>query len=141
MSVSVQLAAIADAANISREGKLNIVGEFNLIWAQSEPVQWPSLVYVAKVCSSEEDGHLLALQLRVVDEDEQLIAALEMNLGFSPPVVPGVGSGIPFVIPIVGAQFPKFGSYFFVLAIKGGAEISRIALHIEDIKRMPGAKS
>ena len=139
MAVSVQLAAIADAANISREGKLNLIGEFNLIWAQQEPVLWPSLVYVAKVCCTEEDGRKLDLHLRVVDEDEGLIAELGMSIAFSAPTIEGVGSAVPIVIPIVGATFPKYGSYYFVLSVRGGPELARTPLHIGDSSRRPGA--
>lgn len=44
-----QLTVLADSANISQEGKLNILGEFNTLFAESVPVAHPIIWFVSKL--------------------------------------------------------------------------------------------
>lgn len=46
--MEAKLALICNSANVSQEGKLNILGEFDTIWAEQVPVKWPSLTLVAR---------------------------------------------------------------------------------------------
>jgi hypothetical protein len=45
----VNLAVLCDAANVSREGKLNILGEFDSIHASSFPLTYPTMVLVVRM--------------------------------------------------------------------------------------------
>src|SRR5438552_929958 len=91
--MDVQLAVLADAANVSQEGKLNILGEFDTIWAGAVPVQWPLLWFVAKVKISEADGRVHRFEVRVLDEDAQLIATATIEGESGPSPIPGALGG------------------------------------------------
>ncbi len=62
--MDVPLALIADAANISEEGKLNVLGVFNRITARELPATHPQLTLVLKfVADAVEAGQTKRLQI------------------------------------------------------------------------------
>lgn len=68
--VEIALAAVADAANVSAEGKLNILGTFDTIPTRAVPVNAPGMVLAITFRLEYEDGgrsHPVAFEL--VDED------------------------------------------------------------------------
>lgn len=112
------LVALADAANVSMEGKLNLLGEFDLINAKSLPFTWPKMVFVAKLKSSEADLGKHSIQLRVLDEDMQLVAmVMEGGLEIPENSNPGIESGLPIIVPINLAKFERTGTYTFQLVL------------------------
>jgi hypothetical protein len=112
------LTALADAANVSKEEKLNILGEFDLIDTPSLPVTWPKMVFVAKLKTSEADLGTHQIQLRVLDEDMHLVAVIAHGTLIIPENSnPGIESGLPFIVPIHYAHFARTGTYLFQLAI------------------------
>jgi hypothetical protein len=124
------IVCLADAASVSIEGKLIIHGAFDILWAEQVPVSWPLMVFVAKLTVSEEDIGQYPFELRVLDDDMNLVAKLasgDMALSDNPN--PGIETGIPIIIQVLGSTFPKFGTYLFSLAIKG-AEVCACYLHI-----------
>lgn len=105
---------IADAANLSAEGKVNILGEFNVIYATAFPAQHPLLCYVASLEVGAGDvgpDHLA--ELRYVDADGNVVA---------PPILikfevtsndqeEGETNPLPLIIPIHGLMMPGPGRY------------------------------
>ncbi len=130
--MEVQLACIADAANISQEGKLNILGEFNTLWAQELPVTWPLMVFVAKIALSAADGLQIRFSMRVVSEDGQLVspqAELQLNIHAPPPA--GETPHVPLILPIGNAEFSEFGTYTFELR-GNGRLLTTFPLHVRE---------
>lgn len=115
------LVALADAANVSVEGKLNLLGEFDVINSSKLPVAWPKMIFVAKLKTSEADvGAEHSIQLRVLDEDMQLVAmAMEGELVIPENPNPGIESGLPVLVPITMAKFERVGTYTFQLVVDG----------------------
>jgi hypothetical protein len=113
------LSALADAANVSAEGKLNILGEFDTLFSLGgEPIVHPSMVFVAKlkVRAGELGEH--SVQLRVVDEDMHLVRIVVAGkMNFVRLAMPGVEGAFQLVIPVQLAEFPTFGSYKFQLLV------------------------
>lgn len=128
--MKVQFAAIADSANQAIGGKLNLLGEFDVIWADRLPVVWPAMTYMAKLkCPPSEVGKH-RLSLRVVNEDEHLIAGpLDLEAEIGGALFDGTDSSTPLIVPIFMAQFKKTGDYQFVLTCDD-QEINRITLHV-----------
>lgn len=116
-----QFSAIAEAANQSADGKINILGEFDTLWAHAEPpVSHPVMVFVAKLKAGEADMGMHRVQLRVVDEDMKLVHMVldgEMELSNNP--TPGSEAGVPIIVPIHGASFPRLETYKFQLLVDG----------------------
>jgi len=113
----IPMAVLADEANISQEGKLNLMGIFDRIAAADFPVVHPRMVFAFRVeGDSMDSGRMFAVRVRLVDEDEQPLfeAAGEM---MAPIVPPGEFSTANQVFALVGVQFPRPGIYRFIVSV------------------------
>jgi hypothetical protein len=110
--MEVDLAVIADAANVSQEGKLNILGIFDTIWAREFPFRHAAMVFVLRVRAdfTEEGTH--QLEVRLLDADGEQLFKAE-----GPIQVPSSAPGRPVkphvIMGLSGA------SYSFELVIDG----------------------
>ena len=112
-----QLAALCDAANMSANGKLNILGEFDTLFARQVPAVHPCLVFVAKLKTGERDVGAHTFHLRVVDDDMNLVTSLDGQFDVRGQPVPGIESGFPVILQITNAAFGAYGSYMFELRV------------------------
>jgi len=101
----------ADTANQSREGKMNIAGEFNTFRSTAVPFSWPTFTIVARLEVHLSEGPKHAAQIKIMDPDGVLILD-------SPPIpvdFADQGKGVPLradlMAQVVGATFPVFGDY------------------------------
>jgi len=133
--MELKLGLICDSANVSHEGKLNILGEFNTIWGQQPPVKWPTLTLVARFETHAVEGSKHALTIDVVDEDGQSILDKQITgtLVFSQ-----TGLGRPLranvLISFRDLTFPKFGAFEFRLLIDGRS-LGTVAIYIAQQQR------
>ena len=72
-AVIPQLSVLADAANLSQEGRLNLLGEFNTLFAAEVPVAHPVLWFVAKMQAGAGDFGHHRIHLQVVSEDGETV--------------------------------------------------------------------
>ena len=115
-----EIAVLADAANISREGKLNICGVFQNIFGQTLPIGWPVMCLVLQLrLESEETGkrHTLGIRLKAPQgnvlqqfPDAQFDSVLD-------PTARKVT--IPLTVNFAGLVFPAFGLYGFEVLVDG----------------------
>ena len=129
--MKVTLAVLADAANVSREGKLNILGEFSTLYAQKVPVRWPLMTLVVRLEATSGEDARHQLGIRVLDEDGKLVApAIDGEITFPP----GQGRGRPrrsqLIVGIQGAEFKKYGTYEFELLVDGQSQCT-VPLYVE----------
>lgn len=83
MSVEVSLAVLADYANVSREGKLNIMGIFDRIFARQLPGQFPPMQVVIRLeAHFAEMGREHTIQIQLRDPDGETI--FDINGNFTP---------------------------------------------------------
>lgn len=118
--VDVTLAALADSANISQEGKLNILGEFNQIYATSLPAQHSAMSLVLRLeAGPVEYGQEKHVEIRLVDADGNSV----LNVGTAKVPVPNAGPGkrarIITVLNIQNTVLESFGDYAFVVLVNG----------------------
>jgi len=115
--MNIPMAFLADEANISQEGKLNVMGIFDRIVADDLPVTHPRMVFAFRVTADFTDGgRSFPVQVRMVDEDGAVMfdASGEIN----PPMLPpGEFSTANQVFTLVGMQFPRAGQYQFEVRI------------------------
>lgn len=132
--MEVRFAGLADAANVSREGKLNITGIFNIIWAGNpdQPILWPSmdLVLLVEAHASEVGNH--SLRINVVDAEGTLVIEQNGEFPIPPPEDPGYPIRTQFVLKYQNVSFPKIGDYSFDIFIDGRYQDSAI-LHIRPV--------
>jgi hypothetical protein len=115
--VRIPMAVLADEANVSQEGKLNLMGIFDRIAAADFPVVHPKLVFAFRVEAEYADsGRLFPVHVSMVDEDGAPLfeAAGEM---MAPHVAPGEYSTANQLFALVGLQFPRAGMYRFVVRV------------------------
>src|SRR3990172_7620236 len=68
--VEIKLALLADAANLSREGKLNILGAFTTISAVAVPARHPATQLVLNMdVSAAEAGTEKNMEIKLLGED------------------------------------------------------------------------
>jgi hypothetical protein len=130
------ITCLADAATISSDGKINILGEFNHIRSAGVPVLWPRMIYVARIEVENSDPDEVPIELRILNEDEEPIA-LPQTGGWrrNRPAPVGEVSTVPLLLEINNAVFPAFGTYQFVLLL-AGEEHGRTLLYV--VQRVPG---
>lgn len=124
--MEIKTAVLADAANVSQEGKLNITGIFDRLSGGTFPLTHPSMVLVIRLeyHMTEVGEHTLAIS--VADQDGQKIA--EASGGFElpkphSPHLPPVGG---FVLPLQMLKFPEPGVFSFDIMIDGRYEGSAL---------------
>ena len=68
--MDVDFALLADAANVSREGKLNILGSFDRFYGTKLPLTWPRMVLVTRfIVSPAEYGTEKTVEIVTLDAD------------------------------------------------------------------------
>jgi hypothetical protein len=109
---------IADYANTTGDGKLNVMGIFQNIFAAQFPMTHPEMYVVAQFSAGPaEYGRRRRLEIKLLDED----AAQEI-VSFSTDVEVPRGTGgqrvnMPVVLRLVNTVFPKPGTYEFSVVL------------------------
>lgn len=136
--MKIPVALLADEANISQEGKLNVLGAFDRISAARFPVVHPRMVFVFRVEAAFADaGRTAHTRVRLMDEDGATLFDAEGELT-APPLQPGDFVTTNQIFTLVGVQFPRPGTYRFVLTV-GDAPPHETPLRLTQLQRpMPG---
>ena len=128
--MDVTLAVLADYSNISREGKLNIMGIFDVIYSKVFPVLHPSmqLVMTFEIPRSEL-GIGKQIKVRLIDSDGGHVLELGGEITF-----PGDKSSEMFVkshhiVTFNNLMFSKPGDYSFHVLV-GGDEKRTVRLKL-----------
>ena len=116
--MEVAFALLADAANVSREGKLNILGAFDRIYGAKFPLTWPRMMLVVRfVASAAEYGTEKSLEIVTLDADGKKLGSAtgKMKLPERPA---GRQLKINHVLPMT-MTFPSPGEYSIDILING----------------------
>ncbi len=116
--IRIPLHVLADSANVSREGKLNLLGIFENIHAIGFPVTHPALALIFGIEADTGDAireHDMVID--VVDSDGKSIANITGKLKFGQATTGKVRSNQ--IIFFNGMQFSKPGMYEFKIIING----------------------
>lgn len=138
--MDIDLALLADAATVDSAGKLNILGVFDRLGADSFPARHPRLSLVLRFTAGlpEAGTHQVDISLRDPEGDEVVHMDGEMQLN------PGGGGAtdairVPHVLNIDGLVFPRAGRYAFDVSVDGDHHVS-IPLMVAD-KRAGSARA
>src|SRR5687767_13770058 len=113
------LAGVADAATVSSDGKLNVLGVFDVINVRQFPTVKPHFAYFARLEVEAEDPRSFDAELRIVDDDGQLVSpvvTLHIKVGKNEP---GEVITIPIVLGISNARLQRPGIYTVELTVAG----------------------
>jgi hypothetical protein len=111
--MKVTLAVLADYANVSREGKLNILGIFDIIYAKAFPCVHNQMQLVIRFeADIGERGRQKSIEVQLIDEDAKQIMRLggQMTIG---EVKPGELFTTNQVLTLQNVLFEKPGTYRF----------------------------
>ena len=116
--MEVAFALLADAANVSREGKLNILGAFDRIYGAKFPLTWPRMMLVMRfVASAAEYGTEKSVEIVTLDADGKKLGTASGKMK-----VPTAQSGrqlkINHVLPMT-VTFPAPGQYSIEILVNG----------------------
>ena len=110
--MDVTLAVLCDAANVSREGKLNLLGIFNSIHAARFPAAHPHLALVLRVEAGVGEEGTYPLELKFVDEDGAVLFDVGGQIALQ-----GARPGRPMtahtIVDINNLQLPRAATYAF----------------------------
>lgn len=127
----VAFALFADAANLSQEGKLNILGVFDALHVGQTPIVHPRAHLVVRFKATPEDAgvHALGFQWVAPDGTELWSTAGELEVSLPPPGV--LDMDVPF-IAAVDLPIPEAGSYRMHVLLDGApAEEVEVDVHDE----------
>jgi hypothetical protein len=129
--VNVNLAVLCDAANVSREGKLNVLGEFDSIHASTFPLTYPTMVLVVRLEAHPTEAGDHTLRLHLNDEDGQdVVPPLQGEFPTGDPPFLGVPiRTAPLILQMHGVRFEHPGHYSFELLVDGH-HLRSLALHV-----------
>lgn len=126
--MDVTLAVCCDAANISREGKLNLLGIFNSIHARQFPCSHSHLAFVLRVEArmGEEGTH--DLDMKLADEDGQELFSISGQLKLQ-GAQPGRPMTAQTIMDLNNLQLPRPGTYSFEIFI-GNRHHRSVPIHV-----------
>lgn len=111
------MALIADDANLSQEGKLNVLGAFDRIAAATYPTMHPKMVFVMRVEAGHGDGgRRVPIRVQLVDDTGGVLFEAGGELQ-APDVRPGDVATSYQIFPLVGVVFERPGLYHFVATL------------------------
>ncbi len=115
--MNVTLAVLADYANVSKEGKLNIMGIFDVIHAREFPYTHPQMQFVMNLESSlAEAGKTKKVEVHLMDGDGRKLFAVngDLMLGEARPGEPFRSNSI---LTVNLLRFDRPGDYVFNVLI------------------------
>lgn len=114
--MEVVLAALADYANVSREGKLNIMGIFDRVNAAAWPFVLPQMQVVAVFrYAPPERGTTKHLELLLSDADGNDVLRIGAELVI-PPDAP-LGGQVQQILGLQNIAFAHEGDYAFYIML------------------------
>lgn len=117
--MNVSLAVLADYANVSREGKLNIMGIFDRIFARQLPGQFPPMQVVVRLDAHfAEMGREHTIQIQLQDPDGEIVFDISGNFT---PMGGQAGEVAPLnhIISLGNLPLRKAGGHSVVIWVDG----------------------
>lgn len=126
--MEVPISVLADYANATNDGKLNVMGIFDTIYAEAFPAVHLELRIVVKFrFSAGERGSTKTTRIILLDPDGNEISSGggAINIPKDAPLTPEVNN----IGVFRGVVFPKPGDYSFSVLVNDD-EKARIPLHV-----------
>ena len=124
----VSFALFADAANISQEGKLNVLGVFDALQVAAVPAVHPRATMIVRIKALADDAgrHVLAFTWMSPGGDEIWSSSGELEVG-SPP--PGATELDVPVIAAIDLPIQEVGTHVMRVALDGDL-CAELLLHV-----------
>ncbi len=116
--MNIEVFVLCDAAT-DQQGKLNILGAFDSLFAKKMPTKHPACAVAVRIRFEriEEGDH--PMRINIIDEDGNPIGP-KLDGNISVKTRPGLdSSAVNLVLNIYGLEFKKYGKYRIDLAVDG----------------------
>jgi hypothetical protein len=129
--MNIEAFLLCDAAT-DQQGKLNVLGAFDNIWAKNVPAMHPACSVVTRVRFAKiEDGNH-SVRIQIIDQDGKNIGP-KLEGGISVRTAPNLDSSVAnLILNIQRLEFKQYGQYRIDLAIDGDIKAS-LPLHVKEI--------
>lgn len=120
--MDVALAALADSANTTEGGKLNLLGVFDTIRGREFPLAHSHMAFAFRLRAEHRDQqrtHGVRVSLIDMDGNELFNADGEVQIG---RIEPGHFQHANMIFNVHGAQFQQPGRYRFRIELEGEEE-------------------
>jgi hypothetical protein len=118
--MEIKIALVADAANLSQEGKLNILGAFTDIRTSEVPARHPEMQLVLLMeASAAESGRTKKLEVKLLDEDGIQVGGMAGEFVVANPPRPGQRIQMSSILRFTDVVFPKEGAYSLHIMVDG----------------------
>jgi hypothetical protein len=130
--MDVTVAVLADYANLSQDGKLNILGIFQEINPPVLPFTHPQMYLVLSLTAGPAEFNTTRnFRIPLLHSDGQEILAMEAQMRVPSARRPGSRAYINETIGLAGLTFPQAGDYSFHILI-GDDEKAVVPLHVNE---------
>lgn len=130
--MDVTVAVLADYANVSQDGKLNIMGIFQEINPSEIPFVLPQMYLVLSLTAGPaEVGLARNIRIPLLYSDGQEILSLHAQMRIPSSRRPGSRVFINEAIGLAGLTFPQAGDYAFHILI-GDDDKATVPLHVNE---------
>lgn len=133
-SVEVKFAFLADAANLSQEGKLNAIGVFEAVFSEVFPLEMPNSALVL-ICDymPADAGQSKEIDAKFLTEDGTVLGGVLMTVNVPPPPSRVARMRQYHIVPMQLLKIPNEGNYEFSIEI-GGRQEASIPLQVRKIE-------
>ena len=132
--MELKFALLADHVTVTADGKLVLIGDFDILRSAREPVRYGPLFLVARFEARVSEGSQHMLRIGLFDEDGR--PTMPMSPDLAVPFTP-TGPGYPLrgqvIIHFPVVEFPRFGDYEFHILLDGRLE-ARVPVRVVRIQ-------
>ena len=117
--MEIPLALLADYANTSQDGKLNVMGVFNRILTKEFPTVHPEMRLVFRLeAQPSERGRETTVEIKLLDADAKVVHHLKGRLAV-PQESQQPTIEINQILRLTGVVFERAGDYRFDILVDG----------------------
>ncbi len=129
--MNIEAFLLCDAAT-EQQGKLNVLGSFDNIFAKQLPAAHPACAIATRIRFQKIEGGNHTVRIHIIDEDGHSIAPkLEGNIAVH--VKDDSDSAVVnLILNVQGQKFEKYGTYRIDLAIDGNIQAS-LPLRVSEV--------
>ena len=131
-AVDVRVAVLADYANVSQDGKLNIMVIFQEINPPFLPFTMPQMYLVLSFSAGvAEFDTVRNLRIPLLHADGEEVLSMEAQMTIPRPNRPGSRAYINQTVGLAGVRFERSGAYAFSIVV-GDDEKSTVPLYMNE---------
>lgn len=134
--MDVTLAFLADSANTSDNGKLNVLGMFNEVYSDTFPYQHPLMFCVVRLtATASEFGKKKRIEVVFLTADGKSLGTISGDAGVPKPAA-GKRASVELILRLHNVPFPAPGDYEFAVLVDGDQKWS---IPLSAVKRKAGS--